>query len=105
MRWRGGQIASAVSKAVYTIAPPAATPVLNLAAGTYSKPQKIWFTDATAGATMYYTTNGTTPNPATSTKYVGSFLVSSTETVQAIAIAAPGYSESAVAKATYTITP
>jgi hypothetical protein len=57
--------------------------------------------DATAGATIYYTTNGTTPTTS-STVYSGAIPVASTETLEAIATAT-GYSTSAVATAAYTI--
>src|SRR6185312_16881799 len=88
-------------------APPASlsttsTPVFSLGSGTYSKAQTIAITDATPGAQIYYTTNGTTPT-AGSTLYTGQVSVSSTETLEAIAVAG-GYSNSAVAIAIYTIT-
>ena len=55
---------SAVGSAVYTITPPAATPTFSPAAGTYSSAQKVTISDGTTGATIYYTTNGTTPTTA-----------------------------------------
>jgi hypothetical protein len=79
----------------------AATPVLTPAAGTYASAQKVTMTDATKGAVMYYTTNGTTPTTA-STKYTGAITVSASETVKAIAVAI-GYANSGVSAAAYTI--
>jgi len=92
---------SAVASAAYTINLPAATPVISPAAGTYTSVQSVTITDATAGATVYYTTNGTTPTAA-SAVYGGAISVSATETVEAIAVAG-GFSNSAVASAAYTI--
>ena len=90
---------SAVATATYTIA--AKTPVFSPNGGTYTSAQTVTITDATTGAAIYYTTNGTTPTTA-STLYTGPVTVSSTETLKAIAVAS-GYSNSAVATATYTI--
>ena len=79
-----------------------ATPTFSPAAGTYSSAQSVTISDATSGATIYYTTNGTTPTTS-STQYTGPITVSSTETLEAIAVAT-GDTNSAVASATYTIT-
>jgi len=88
--------------AQYTLNYPAApAPVLSLAPGSYSSLQSLTITDSLAGATIYYTTDGTLPTTS-STVYTGPITVSSTETVEAIA-AAPGYSTSGVTTAAYTI--
>jgi GH18 family chitinase len=94
---------SAVANAAYTITTQAAaaTPVISPATGTYTSAQTVTITDSTAGNSIYYTTNGSTPTTA-STKYTAAFTVSSSETVKAIAVAA-GFSNSGVATATYTI--
>jgi subtilase family serine protease len=92
---------SAVASAKYTIETPAATPVFSVAAGTYTAKQSVTIVDATSGAAIYYTTNGTTPTTA-STKYTGAISVSATETIEAIAVAA-GYTNSAVASAKYIL--
>jgi Chitobiase/beta-hexosaminidase C-terminal domain/Legume lectin domain len=72
-----------------------------MAAGTYTSVQTVSMSDATAGATIYFTTNGTTPS-ASSSVYSGPITVGATETVQAIAIAT-GFSSSAVQSAVFTI--
>jgi Chitobiase/beta-hexosaminidase C-terminal domain len=98
-----GYDASPMASSTYVIQPPAATPpIFSPAVGTYSSAQNVTISDATSGATIYYTTNGTTPTTS-STKYTGSIAVNTTETLKAIAVAS-GYTNSAVASATYTIT-
>jgi sugar lactone lactonase YvrE len=84
-----------------TFPSPAPAPMISLAAGTYTGAQTVTITDGVQGATIYYTTDGTTPTTA-SNVYNGSITVSATETLQAIAVAT-GYTESAVATAAYTI--
>ena len=99
-----GYTDSTVASAVYTISlslPLVATPTFSPAAGTYTSAQSVTISDATSGATIYYTTSGTTPTTS-STKYIGPITVSSTETLEAIAVAA-GDTNSAVASAVYTI--
>jgi len=84
--------------------PPAGTtdtPAFSVAAGTYTSAQTVSISDSTAGSTIYYTTNGTTPTTS-STKYTGAITVGSTETLEAIATAS-GSSNSAVATAAYTV--
>jgi chitobiase/beta-hexosaminidase-like protein len=84
---------SAVATAVYTItSPPAATPIAT---------QTITIAESTAGATVYYTTNGTTPTTA-STKYTGPIVFSTSATLKFIAVA-PGYISSAVRTITVAV--
>jgi hypothetical protein len=91
----------AVASASYTITTPAAMPTFSAAGGAYTTTQTVTISDATAGATIYYTINGTTPTTS-STKYTGAISVKSTETLKAIAIAS-GHTASGVASATYAI--
>jgi len=97
-----GDTNSATGTATYTLQ-AAATPAFSPTAGTILTTQGITISDATSGAAIYYTTNGTTPT-ASSTLYSGSVTIADTTTFKAIAIST-GYLPSAVATATYTITP
>jgi hypothetical protein len=81
--------------------PVAAAPTFSPATGIYTVPQAVTIADATAGAKIYYTTNGTTPTTA-STVYTGPISVGASETLQAIAVAS-GFTSSAVSTAAYTI--
>jgi hypothetical protein len=81
----------------------AATPTFGVATGTYTTTQSVTISDATAGAIIYYTTNGTAPTTS-SIRYTDAITISSTETLTAIAVAT-NYTASAVATATYTIPP
>ncbi len=95
-----GDTNSAVASAAYTFTAP--MPVFSLVGGSYFGSQTLTITDSNSSATIYYTTNGTTPTTS-STKYTGAITVGSTETLQAIAVIT-GYTNSAIASATYTIT-
>jgi beta-glucosidase len=79
----------------------AATPAFAPGPGTYTSAQSVSITDATAGAAIYYTTNGSAPTTA-SARYTKAIEVSKSETLGAIAVAA-GYSQSEVVSAAYTI--
>jgi hypothetical protein len=79
----------------------AVAPEFSPAPGAYITAQTVTLSDATPGASIYYTTDGTTPT-ANSSAYSGSISVSATEALQAIAVA-PGYTASGVATAVYTI--
>ena len=98
-----GFLNSAVASGTYTIETPAATPTFSPAPGTYATTQQVTLSDTTSGASIYYTTDGSTPTTS-STKYTAAIAVSATTTIKALA-AATGFLNSAVASGTYTITP
>ncbi len=74
-----------------------ATPTFTPAAGTYYAPIEVSLKCATAGASIYYTTNGTAPT-ASSTLYSAPIALSSNTTIKAIAIANNVESEVATAE-------
>jgi RHS repeat-associated protein len=100
---KSGDTTSAVAVAAYTVGAIVATPTFSPAAGTYPSAQSVTISDATNGASIYYTTNGATPSTS-STLYTGPIAVSSNETLQAIAVDT-GENNSSVASAAYTIMP
>ena len=77
-----------------------ATPTFDPAGGDYATTQNVTISCETQGSTIYYTTDGTTPDN-TSTQYTGAITVSETTTIKAIAYV--GNDASSVASATYTI--
>lgn len=78
-----------------------APPKFSVKAGKYKSPQTVRITDSTRDAVIYYTTDGWTPTKS-STRYRGPVTVSSTTTLQAIAIA-PDLLRSLVSTATYSL--
>lgn len=80
---------------------PASTPLFSLPSGTYASKQVVAMSDATVGATIYYTTDGSGPSTS-SLRYSGPIAVNSSMVIEALA-AAPGYANSGLARASYTI--
>jgi Legume lectin domain/Chitobiase/beta-hexosaminidase C-terminal domain/Fn3 associated len=81
--------------------PQAAAPVFSPASGSYSAGVQITMGSSTPNASIFYTTDGTTPFSG-STLYTGVVTVTETTTFNAIAIS-EGFIQSAVSTATYTI--
>lgn len=81
--------------------PLAATPSFSPAAGDYAAEQLVTLSAAMPDASIYYTTDGSTPTTS-STRYSKAIPVQKSEVIQAIAVA-PGYSSSNLASADYVI--
>jgi N-acetyl-beta-hexosaminidase len=100
-----GFASSAVGSATYTILAPAATPTFNPLAGAVAAGTAVTISSTTAGAMIFYTTDGTQPGTAAggSTQlYAAPVTINTATTINAIAIA-PNFADSAVGTAAYTI--
>ncbi len=101
--YKSGMTDSTVTTATYTInLVQVATPTFNPVGGVYSSTQSVAIASATSGATIRYTTNGTTPTQANGTVYTGPVAIPATTTLKAIAYKS-GMADSAVRSDTYTI--
>ncbi len=93
--WTDSQIASAV----YTIhIPTVATPTFRPPGGIFTSAQNVTISCSTSGATIYYSTDGSTP----STRYTGPVYIASTTNLKAKATKS-GLPDSQIASAAYTI--
>jgi hypothetical protein len=94
----GGGTSGAV---VFTVNPVSVVaPSFNPAGGTYATAQSVTLS-STSGATILYTTDGSTPTASNGAIYTGPIAVTSANTINAVAYI--GASNSALASATYTI--
>jgi uncharacterized repeat protein (TIGR03803 family) len=80
---------------------PTATPVITPGGGIFGGSQAVSITDATPGAIIYYTTDGSTPTSNSMVWGNPSISIRQTQTINAIAIASP-LKASAVASATFS---
>ena len=94
-----GSDESDVVSATYTV--KATAPTFSVVEGTYDATQNVTLSTTTNGATIYYTTDGSTPT-SSSTEYTGAISISSSQTIKAIAIKS-GLTDSDVSSATYTL--
>ena len=95
-----GTVASTanVTLGIGVVAPPVITPVTD----TYALPVSVTLTSATNGATIYYTTDGTTPIVTPGELYTGPFTLSASAVVEAMAVKT-GFTNSSVSTVNYHI--
>ncbi|HAG15604.1 MAG TPA: hypothetical protein DCG69_03640 [Bacteroidales bacterium] len=91
---------SPISSAAYSI--KCSSPVFSPIAGTYSTVQNVSITSATAGTTIRFTTDGSTPSQSNGTVYSSSVVISTTTNLQAIAYKT-GNLDSDISIGAYTI--
>lgn len=99
--FKTGYTASSVASATYTMT--CATPTYSANAGTFTGPTAITLSTTTEGATIYYTTDGSTPSSSSIEYTGGDIAINVTTTIKIIAIK-DGYNNSSVpTQKTYTI--
>ncbi len=91
---------SSVTSGVYDI--QCAAPTFNPAAGIYAVPQSVTISTTTSGATIRYTTDGSTPSESAGTIYSGAVAISVNTTLKAIAYLS-GMADSPVTSGVYHI--
>jgi alpha-galactosidase len=84
------------------VQPQAAAPSFSPGAGNYTSAQTVSVSTTTSGASIRYTTDGSTPSETAGTVYSNPVSVSAAVTLKAIAYES-GYTDSTVASAAYTI--
>ena len=94
-------VQSGVSSATFTFASQTPAVTIQPGGGTYTTTQMVTLTDSDNSASIYYTTDGSTPS-ASSKLYTAAIAVSASETIQAIAIDS-GLKNSTIATAAYVI--
>ncbi len=98
---KSGLINSTVATFTYSVdnvSPVVASP----AGGTIAKGTKVALTSATSGATIWYTTNGTSPITGSSVAYSGLITINATTTITAYATKA-GMTASPIAAFTFVV--
>jgi uncharacterized repeat protein (TIGR03806 family) len=93
---------SGATSAAFNILATVAAPTFDPNGGSYSGPVTVRLADATSGAAIHYTTDGSTPTSGSPT-YGTPFQLTASATVKAIATKS-GLANSAVASAAFTIT-
>jgi hypothetical protein len=97
-----GSVSQSLTVTVTSLA-QVATPAISPNGGSFTGSVSVSLATATEGASIYYTTNGSTPTTS-SALYTGQITLLTTTTLKAIAVKS-GMLESAVASASFTLQP
>jgi hypothetical protein len=97
--YKDGWVASDIAMARFTF--KVATPTFSPAGGSHETSVDVTISCSTTGATIYYTTDGSTPS-SSSAEYTSTITLTETTTVKAIAYLV-GWSNSNVAMETFTV--
>jgi alpha-tubulin suppressor-like RCC1 family protein len=100
--FRAGWRTSAVTSGAYTIGLHAAAPTFAPGPGTYTSEQNVAIATATPGASIRYTTDGSTPTETVGTLYAAPVHLSGSATLKAVAYRT-GWTTSAVTSGDYAI--
>jgi alpha-tubulin suppressor-like RCC1 family protein len=98
--YRSGWTTSTVTSGDYVITGTVAAPAFDPPAGAFAAPRPVSIACATSGATIHYTTDGSTPTETHGTVYSAPVLVDRTLTLRAVATRA-GWTTSAVTTGEY----
>ncbi len=104
LAFKSGLAASPVSSGLYTISTVVSAPVFSPGPGTYASARDVAIVTTTAGASIRYTVDGSTPSETVGTLYAGPVHVAESLTLRAVAYLA-GLTTSPVTSGEYTITP
>ncbi|AZN39023.1 S-layer homology domain-containing protein [Paenibacillus albus] len=91
-----------VTEEPVTIVTRAATPTAVPAGGAVESGRTVTLDTATSGATIYYTTDGTTPSSSNGTEYTYPIYITSAKTIKAVAVKS-GKRASSVMEESYTL--
>jgi hypothetical protein len=96
---------SYISSATYSFADPnvtAGAPAMSPAGGAYAGGQSVTLSSTSPGASINYTTDGSTPTETNGALYTGPVVINTSGTLQAMAFGS-GYNDSSVSSGAYVI--
>ena len=99
----GANYSAVIDNVCQEITGAPSAPVFNLAAGEYTGAQTVTITCSTTGATIYYTTDGTTPSATNGQTITSGSSVTITSSCTLQAVAVNEFGASAVTSAAYII--
>jgi hypothetical protein len=101
--YQAGWTTSSVSSGTYTITGTVAAPAFSPPPGMYAPAQSVMLSTTPPGATIRYTTDGSTPSETVGTVYAGPIAAAASVTIRAVAYLS-GWTTSSVSSGAYTIT-